>query len=148
MRCITTSGRQSRRLVGHGASRKRVGRRARVSSALPRIAAGEPKPEMEVSFGAIRAGALFERLRLHMETDRFLAARREDRLWEVGCDYGMLALARVASRMSPELAHAKLTCLLRSGSRLFHWQPRLRTEIAPASVEPATAVGLATKAAR
>jgi hypothetical protein len=46
-------------------------------------------------------GALLGRLQLHLATQRFLAERRRDLLWEAGCDYAGLALERLASRMRP-----------------------------------------------
>ena len=52
------------------------------------------------AFGATRVGPLLERLRLHLATDRFLARRRHDLVWEAGCDYAGLALARLASQLS------------------------------------------------
>jgi hypothetical protein len=60
------------------------------------------------SFGATRVGVLLERVRLHLGTQRFLAARRGDRLWEVGCDYAALSLERLGARMRPETFSAEL----------------------------------------
>jgi hypothetical protein len=59
-------------------------------------------------FGATCVGVLLERLRLHLGTQRFLAARRGDRLWEAGCDYGALALDRLESRLQPRALAAPL----------------------------------------
>lgn len=64
--------------------------------APPQPAAGA---ECVCSFGATRAGALIRRVRLHLTTDRFLAAHRGDRMWESACDYAALALERLASQM-------------------------------------------------
>ena len=64
--------------------------------------------ETEIGFGTKRVGVLLERLRLHLQTDRFLAERRRDPIWEVGCDYAMLALGRLSSRLSPSTRDASL----------------------------------------
>jgi hypothetical protein len=57
--------------------------------------------QTEISFGAIRVGALLARVRLHLLTSRFLAERRQDVIWEAGCDYATLAIARLMSRLHP-----------------------------------------------
>ena len=56
----------------------------------------------EWNFGATRVGTLFDRLQLHLGTERFLARRRRDPVWEAGCDYASAALARLEKRLSPE----------------------------------------------
>ena len=53
------------------------------------------------SFGATCVGTLLERMRLHLGTQRFLAERRGDWLWEASCDYAALALERMGSRLRP-----------------------------------------------
>jgi hypothetical protein len=60
------------------------------------------------SFGATRVGVLLERVRLHLGTQRFLAARRGDRIWEVSCDYAELSLERLGARLRPEAFAAEL----------------------------------------
>ena len=50
-------------------------------------------------FGAVRVGALLARLRLHLQTDRFLAVHRGDTMWETGCMAAALALADVVAGM-------------------------------------------------
>jgi hypothetical protein len=55
--------------------------------------------EMHCSFGATRVGPLLARVRLHLSTERFLAERRRDAVWEAGCDYAALALLRLESRL-------------------------------------------------
>jgi HAMP domain-containing protein len=52
-------------------------------------------------FGATCVGVLLERLRLHLRTQRFLAARRGDRMWEASCDYAALSLERLGARLRP-----------------------------------------------
>jgi len=49
---------------------------------------------------------MIERVRLHVTTDRFLANRRGDKMWEAACDYAALALARLESRLRPALLGA------------------------------------------
>jgi len=44
---------------------------------------------------------MIERVRLHVTTDRFLAGRRGDKMWEAACDYAALSLARLESRLRP-----------------------------------------------
>jgi len=61
----------------------------------------EPTAECVCSFGATRVGPLIERVRLHVTTDRFLARRRGDTMWEAACDYAALALTRLESRLRP-----------------------------------------------
>jgi len=51
-------------------------------------------------FGARRVGTLLDRLRLHLATQRFLARRRGDLIWEAGCDYGAMTLSRLESQLS------------------------------------------------
>ena len=60
-----------------------------------------PADECVCSFGATRVGPMIERVRLHVTTDRFLAGRRGDKMWEAACDYAALALARLESRLRP-----------------------------------------------
>jgi len=65
-------------------------------------------PGMTISFGATRVGALIGRVRLHVTTQRFLAARRGDNIWEASCDYAALALDRLSARLRPEVFAAEL----------------------------------------
>jgi hypothetical protein len=71
------------------------------AAALPNneleTAAREP---MRCAFGAVRVGALLGRVRLHLQTDRFLAAHRGDALWEEACREAGLALAEIVARMA------------------------------------------------
>jgi hypothetical protein len=67
-----------------------------------------PVAELVCSFGAIPVGTLLERLRLHLGTQRFLAARRDDRLWEASCNYAALTVTRLAARLRPEVYRAEL----------------------------------------
>jgi hypothetical protein len=60
------------------------------------------------SFGATRVGVLLERMRLHLGTQRFLAERRGDRIWEASCDYAALSLERLGARLRPEAFAAEL----------------------------------------
>ena len=60
-----------------------------------------PADECVCSFGAVRVGPMIERVRLHVTTDRFLAGRRGDKIWEAACDYAALALTRLESRLRP-----------------------------------------------
>jgi hypothetical protein len=60
------------------------------------------------SFGATRVGVLLERMRLHLSTQRFLAERRGDGIWEASCDYAALSLERLGARLRPEAFAAEL----------------------------------------
>ena len=85
--------------------KKQIQRRPRSASAKkpplredgPDAAAREP---MRCAFGAIRVGALLGRVRLHLQTDRFLAVHRGDALWEQACREAGLALAGLVWRMA------------------------------------------------
>jgi hypothetical protein len=63
---------------------------------------------MRCGFGAVRVGALLGRLRLHLQTDRFLAVHRGDTLWEQGCVGAALALAVIAAGMQEAELNAAL----------------------------------------
>ena len=85
--------------------KKQTGPRPRSVSAKPpavrndelETAAREP---MRCVFGAVRVGALLGRLRLHLQTDRFLAVHRGDAPWEQACREAGLALGEIVSRMA------------------------------------------------
>ena len=66
------------------------------NSAAAEVAACEP---MRCGFGAVRVGALLGRLRLHLQTERFLAVHRGDTMWERGCLGAALALAVMVAGM-------------------------------------------------
>jgi hypothetical protein len=70
------------------------------AAALPNseleTAAREP---MRCVFGAVRVGALLGRVRLHLQTDRFLAVHRGDALWEEACREAGLGLAAIVAGM-------------------------------------------------
>jgi hypothetical protein len=70
--------------------------RSRARMAAPSAAARE---RMRCGFGALRIGAFLGRLRLHLETDRFLAAHRDDAVWEEGCVEAVYALANLVAGM-------------------------------------------------
>jgi hypothetical protein len=84
--------------------KKQIERRPRFASAktLPlwedglEAAAREP---MRCAFGAVRVGALLGRVRLHLQTDRFLAVHRGDPLWEEACRKAGQALAEIVAGM-------------------------------------------------
>ena len=85
--------------------KKQTGPRPRSVSAKPRAvrnngfetAAQQP---MRCVFGAVRVGALLGRVRLHLQTDRFLAVHRGDAVWEQACREAGLALGEIVSRMA------------------------------------------------
>jgi hypothetical protein len=76
-----------------------------------------PSPGPQVSFGATRVGPLLSRLEMHLGTARFLAERRQDALWEAGCEDAALTLARLASRMTPAALDAALRSRIATGQR-------------------------------
>ncbi len=57
---------------------------------------------MTCCFGATRVGPLLARLRLHLATDRFLARRRGDAVWEAACDYSAMVLAHMETQLAPD----------------------------------------------
>jgi len=84
-------------------------------SAAAEVAACEP---MRCGFGAVRVGALLGRLRLHLQTERFLAVHRGDTMWERGCLGAALALAvMVAGMQDAELDAALATSFSAASSR-------------------------------
>jgi hypothetical protein len=85
------------------------------NSAAAEVAACEP---MRCGFGAVRVGALLGRLRLHLQTERFLAVHRGDTMWERGCLGAALALAvMVAGMQEAELDAPLATSLSAASSR-------------------------------
>jgi hypothetical protein len=97
----------------NGRKQKQISRRPRPLSANARaprndnmeVIAREP---VRCGFGATRVGALLGRLRLHLQTDRFLAAHRGDAMWEAGCLRAALALADVVAAMPENQMDAPL----------------------------------------
>jgi hypothetical protein len=63
---------------------------------------------MRYGFGAVRVGALLGRLRLHLQTERFLAVHRGDTIWERACLGAALALAVMVAGMQEEELDASL----------------------------------------
>ncbi len=100
------------------------------NSAAAEVAACEP---MRCGFGAVRVGALLGRLRLHLQTDRFLSVHRGDTLWERGCVGGALALAVIAVGMQEAELDAPLAASFSaaSSSSLTRRAPCLRREAHP-----------------
>lgn len=76
------------------------------NSATAQVAACEP---MRCGFGAVRVGALLGRLRLHLQTERFLAVHRGDLMWERGCLGAALALAVMVAGMQEAELDAPLS---------------------------------------
>jgi hypothetical protein len=125
--CVASSPKRNRNRVLKNASRKQsCGRpRRRLSPrlpiGLPQISAATEAPNsaaaevaacepMRCGFGAVRVGALLGRLRLHLQTERFLAVHRGDTMWERGCLGAALALAvMVAGMQEAELDAALLS---------------------------------------
>jgi hypothetical protein len=67
------------------------------------------KPPMRCAFGATRAGALLGRLRLHLQTERFLAVRRDDAMWEAACLVASVALGELVAALSESEMQAPLS---------------------------------------
>jgi hypothetical protein len=107
------------------------------NGAAAEVAAREP---MRCGFGAVRVGALLGRVRLHLQTERFLAVHRGDILWERGCVGGALALAVIAAGMQEEELDAPLaTALSAASSTSRPREQKLKKEIPRASFEMAKA---------
>ena len=134
-RVVLARARRSRALCSSGRGRPRVGagrnprfslratavNRIRAQASSEREVAGlaaqiavrpdlhEPRePGVACWFGATCVGVLLERMRLHLGTQRFLAERRGDRMWEASCDYAALSLQRLESRLRPGMFGAPL----------------------------------------
>ena len=93
--------------------KKQLGRRPRSTSAKAAALRNDefemvPPEPMRCVFGAVRAGALLGRLRLHLQTDRFLAVHRSDALWEEACREAGLALAEIVAGMQESALGARL----------------------------------------
>ena len=67
------------------------------------------KPPTRCAFGATRAGALLGRLRLHLQTERFLAVRRDDAMWEAACLVASVALGEMVAALSESEMQAPLS---------------------------------------
>ena len=64
---------------------------------------------MRCAFGATRAGALLGRVRLHLQTERFLAVRRDDAIWEAACLVASVALGEMVAGLSEDEMQASLS---------------------------------------
>lgn len=64
---------------------------------------------MRCAFGATRAGGLLGRLRLHLQTERFLAVRRDDAMWEAACLLASVALGEMVAALSEDEMQAPLS---------------------------------------
>ncbi len=67
------------------------------------------KPPMRCAFGATRAGGLLGRLRLHLQTERFLAVRRDDAMWEAACLLASVALGDMVAGLAQDEMQAPLS---------------------------------------
>jgi hypothetical protein len=57
-------------------------------------------------------------MRLHLATQRFLAERRGDRIWEASCDYAALSLERIGARLRPGMFEQPLFAkMARAGAK-------------------------------
>lgn len=106
--------------------------RARPGRARLKAKAGQDRAlalsdECVCSFGATRVGPMIERVRLHVTTDRFLASRRGDKMWEAACDYAVLALTRLESRLRPALLGSWICATSGAGSPAAGRSPRACT---------------------
>jgi hypothetical protein len=118
--------------------KKQIQRRPRSASAK---AASLPNNELETAvrepmrcvFGAVRVGALLGRVRLHLQTDRFLAAHRGDALWEEACREAGLGLAEIVARMAEREMAAALApqCTPDSGATRSAGLPRAAKGLQP-----------------
>jgi hypothetical protein len=112
--CGVDRGRRARRLRAapprraqpvHGPGR---GTTAASQAATEAAAQVPEKPPMRCAFGATRAGALLGRLRLHLQTERFLAVRRDDAMWEAACLVASVALGELVAALSESEMQAPL----------------------------------------
>jgi hypothetical protein len=85
------------------------GRAAANQAATEAAAQISEKPPMRCAFGATRAGGLLGRLRLHLQTERFLAVRRDDAMWEAACLVASVALGEMVAALSEDEMQAPLS---------------------------------------
>jgi hypothetical protein len=123
---MTQSRRNARPKTVRANDRGRRGRSGRNAKADPGPAPGR---ECVCSFGATRVGPMIERVRLHVTTDRFLAGRRGDKMWEAACDYAALALARLESRLRPTVLTAWICATAGTGCLATGAAARVRRAI-------------------
>ena len=145
-----TCGRLFRRLSPRLPVDMRVGR-PEATPGAPRISAATEAPNsaaaevaacesMRCGFGAVRVGALLGRLRLHLQTERFLAVHRGDILWERGCVGAALALAVIAAGMQEAELDAPLASAFSAASSSSRPRERkLKKQIPRAPFEMAKA---------
>lgn len=131
--CLASSPKRNRNRVLKNASRKQTCGRLhrRLSPRLPigvpedalrtrQISAATEAPNsataeatacepLRCGFGAVRVGALLGRLRLHLQTERFLAVHRGDTIWERACLGAALALAVMIAGMQEAELDAALS---------------------------------------
>lgn len=72
----------------------------RTSRLKPAVHGGTITDRMTCSFGARRVDTMFDRLRLHLSTDRFLAAGRRDSVWEAACDDAVATVEHIDAQLS------------------------------------------------
>jgi hypothetical protein len=93
--------------------RRALRRKARMTP-VATSSAGEANVQIAVKeptryrFGATRVGALLGRLRLHLQTNRFLARHLGDALWEAGCGAATLAVERLIAGMQARKMNARI----------------------------------------
>jgi hypothetical protein len=61
-------------------------------------------------FGATRVGALLRRVRLHLQTNRFLARHLGDAIWEEACGDATLAVEHLLAGMPAREMNARIFC--------------------------------------
>ncbi len=84
-------------------------RQTAIEAANEAAAPVSERPLMRCAFGATRAGALLGRLRLHLQTERFLAVRRDDAMWEAACLLASVALGDMVAALSEDEMQASLS---------------------------------------
>jgi hypothetical protein len=108
---------QGRRTRGAQHSRACTGalrRKARVTPA--NSSSGDVSGEIAVKeptrcrFGATRVGALLRRVRLHLQTNRFLARHLGDAIWEEACGDATLAVEHLLAGMPAREMDVRIFC--------------------------------------
>jgi hypothetical protein len=94
------------------ACRRALRRKARVTPAASGSAGSNAqigvKEPTRCRFGATRVGALLGRVRLHLQTNRFVARHLGDALWEAGCGAAALAVERLIAGMPARKMNARI----------------------------------------
>jgi hypothetical protein len=93
-----------------GALRRKARVRPANSSSANASAEIAVKEPTRCGFGATRVGALLRRVRLHLQTHRFLARHLGDAIWEEACGDATLAVEHLLAGMPAREMDVRIFC--------------------------------------